>query len=114
MYAAIDLSQKSIQIAIKDKQGKLIKESKMAKNKDLLLEYLKDTNGQVVMESRYNHQFPYDLLKKNKYKIAQPFMVKAIVYAKIKTDKVDACMLADLDRMCMVPEAYIQTKRYRM
>ena len=33
MYATIDLRQKSIQIAIKDKQGKLIKESKMNKNK---------------------------------------------------------------------------------
>ena len=44
MYA-VDLSQKSIQIAIKDKQGKLVKESKMDKNKDLLLEYLKDANA---------------------------------------------------------------------
>jgi transposase len=34
-------------------------------------------------------------------------MVKAIAYAKVKTDKVDARTLADLLRMDMVPECYI-------
>ena len=63
------------------------------------------------MESGYNHQFPYDLLEKNKYKVAQSFMVKAIAYAKVKTDKVDARMLADLDRTGMIPEAYIPNEK---
>jgi hypothetical protein len=33
-------------------------------------------------------------------------MVKAIAYTKVKTDKVDARMLADLLRMDMIPECY--------
>lgn len=37
-------------------------------------------------------------------------MVKAIAYAKVKTDKVDARILADLLRMNMIPECYIPNK----
>ena len=33
-------------------------------------------------------------------------MVKAIAYAKVKTDKVDARVLADLLRADMIPESY--------
>jgi transposase len=63
----------------------------------------------VVMESGYNHEHIYDLLKGEGYdvKVAHPLMVKAIAYAKIKNDKVDARMLADLLRSGMIPECYI-------
>ena len=54
MCAAVDLSQKSIQIAIEDKQDTLVMESKIGKNEDLLLGYLKDINAHVVMESGSN------------------------------------------------------------
>jgi transposase len=40
-------------------------------------------------------------------KVAHPLMVKAIAYAKVKNDKVDARMLADLLRLDMIPECYI-------
>ena len=57
------------------------------------------------MESGYNHQYLYDLLKSEGYdvKVAHPFMVKAIAYAKLKTDKVDARILADLLRTDLIP-----------
>jgi len=35
--------------------------------------------------------------------VAHPFMVKAIAYAKVKTDKVDARIFADLLRTDMIP-----------
>ncbi len=43
------------------------------------------------MESGYNYQYLYDLLKGKGYnvKVADPLMVKAIAYAKVNTDKVD-------------------------
>ena len=57
------------------------------------------------MESGYNYQYLYDLLKSEGYKVkvAHPLMVKAIEYAKVKTDKVDARILADLLRTDMIP-----------
>lgn len=64
------------------------------------------------MESGYNYQYLYDLLQDEGYnvKVAHPLMVKAIAYAKVKTDKVDARILADLLRMNMIPECYIPNK----
>ena len=40
-------------------------------------------------------------------------MVKAIAYAKVKTDKVDARILADLLRTDMIPECYIPDEKIR-
>jgi hypothetical protein len=63
MYAALDLHEKSIQCVLKDDTGKVVKESKMGKDEDRILEFLDGTQASVVMESGYNHQHIYDLLK---------------------------------------------------
>jgi transposase len=67
------------------------------------------------MESGLNHQYIRDLLKENNYdvNVARPLMVKAIAYARVKTDTVDARTLADLLRAKMIPEAYIPDKEIR-
>ena len=115
MYAALDLHEKSIQCVLKDDTGKVVKESKMGKDEDRILEFLDGTQASVVMESGYNHQHIYDLLKERGYdvRVAHPLMVKAIAYAKVKSDKVDARMLADLLRADMIPEAYVPGKDVR-
>ena len=81
----------------------------------MYLKFLKGTNANVVMESGYNYQYLYDLLKSEGYnvKVAHPLMVKAIAYAKVKTDKVDARILADLLRTDMIPECYIPDEKIR-
>ena len=88
MYAALDLHEKSIQCVLKDDAGKVMRESKVAKDEKRILEFLDGTNASVVMESGYNHQHIRDVLKEKGYdvKVAHPLMVKAIAYAKVKTD----------------------------
>ena len=115
MYAALDLAERSIQCVLKDDTGKIVRESKMGKDEDRILGFLDGTQAKVVMESGYNHQHIYDLLKEKGYdvKVAHPLMVKAIAYAKVKSDKVDARMLADLLRADMIPEAYVPGKDVR-
>jgi transposase len=53
-----------------------------------VLKFLNGTNANVVMESGYNYQYLYDLLQRKGYnvKVAHPLMVKAIAYAKFKTE----------------------------
>jgi len=119
MYAALDLGQKNIQAVLKNKDGKIIKENKIQRNTTRILEFLentkKDVNIDIVLESGYNYQYLYDFLQDEGYnvKVAHPLMVKAIAYAKVKTDKVDARILADLLRMNMIPECYIPNKEIR-
>ena len=98
MYAALDLHEKSIQCVLKDDQGQIVRESKMGKDEEKILGFLDGTQARVVMESGYNHQHIYDVLKKEGYDVtvAHPLLVKAIAYARLKNDKVDARMLADL------------------
>ena len=45
--------------------------------------------------------------------LANPYKVKAIAEAKIKTDKIDATVLADLLRADLVPQAYIAKRPVR-
>ena len=115
MYAALDLHEKSIQCVLKDDTGKVMKESKVAKDEERILEFLDGTHARVVMESGYNHQHIRDVLKEKGYdvKVAHPLMVKAIAYAKVKTDKVDARTLADLLRADMIPESYVPDEKTR-
>jgi transposase len=115
LYAALDLHEKSIQCILKDNDGRIIKEMKTGKEEDKILAFLDGSRARVVMESGYNHQHIYDVLKERGYdvKVAHPLMVKAIAYARVKTDKVDARMLADLLRADMIPEAYVPGKDVR-
>ena len=115
MYAALDLGQKTIRAVLKGQDGKVVKELKIKKQADHVLKFLNGTNANVVMESGYNYQYLYDLLKSEGYniKVAHPLMVKAIAYAKVKTDKVDARILADLLRTDMIPECYIPDEDIR-
>ena len=109
MYAAIDLHQRTVQLVPKDEQGQIANERKTVKDANNILEFLNGSNATVVMESGYNHEHIYDLLKEKGYDVraAHPLMVKAIAYAKVKNDKVDARTLADLLRLDMIPECYI-------
>ena len=85
MYAALDLHERTIQCVLKDDNGKMIRESKISKDENSLLEFLDGTSASVVMESGYNHQHVYDLLKERGYNVtvAHPLMVKAIAYARV-------------------------------
>ena len=45
--------------------------------------------------------------------VANPSAVRAIAEAKIKTDKIDARMLASLLRVGLIPEVYVPKKKVR-
>ena len=96
MYAALDLGQRKIRAVLKSQDGKIVNELKIKRHTDSVLKFLNDTSANVVMESGYNYQYLYDLLKSEGYKVkvAHPLMVKTIAYAKVKTDKVDVRILA--------------------
>jgi transposase len=115
MFAALDLHESSIQCVVKDSDGRIVKECKVGKDEEEVLRFLDGTHASVVMESGYNYQFIRDLLMEKGYsvKVAHPLMVKAIAYAKVKSDKVDARTLADLLRTDMIPESYVPDPKTR-
>jgi len=114
-YAALDLHERTVQCVLKDQDGRIVKESKTVKDEGRILAFLDGTDASVVMESGRNHQHIYDVLKERGYDVtvAHPLMVKAIAYAKVKTDRVDARVLADLLRADMIPESYVPGRDIR-
>jgi hypothetical protein len=65
---------------LKRQDGKVVKELTIKKQADNVLKFLNGTDAKVVMESWYNYQYLYDLLKGEGYnvKVAHPLMVKTI------------------------------------
>ena len=111
----MDFGERSVQIVLKDDPGRVMKEAKVGKDEERMLDFLDGTQAKIVMESGYNHQHIYDVLKERGCDVtaAHPFMVKAITYVRVKTDKVDARMLADLLRVGIIPEAYVPDEGFR-
>ncbi len=84
IYASLDLHERVVHAVLKDKDGNILKESRMEKDSDNILQFLSGIDATIVIESGYNHQYIYDLLKHEGYdvRVVHPFMFKAIAYAK--------------------------------
>ena len=86
MYAALDLGQRTIRAVLKSQDGKIVNELKIKRHADSVLKFLKGTSASVVMESGYNYQYLYDLLKSKGYnvKVARPLMVSEKLFVGLK------------------------------
>lgn len=69
----------------------------------------------AVLEASGTWPVMYDLLEErvSKVTLAHPLKVRAIADAKIKNDKIDSKILADLLRANLIPEAYAPSKETR-
>jgi transposase len=96
-----------------DEKGKIIDQSQVANNAEAVKLFLHraGVNGgsSAVMEATRNWTVMHDWLEElvDEVHLAHPLKVKAIAEAKIKTDKIDAGILAHLLRSDLLPEAYV-------
>jgi len=116
------------QVAIMDEQGVLLKEQRLAhSDRESIAQYLTPFKGEakVAMESTGNWTWMCDLLQEAGLEVhlSHPLKTRVICEAKVKTDKIDAKMLAHLLRSDLLPESYIaplevrqqrQELRYRL
>ena len=109
-YTGIDLHKSFCYFASTDEHGTVIKESKIKNNRDDILRYFSDLScpNKAVVECTIGWYWLTDLLREHGIEIvlANTRMMKAIAAAKVKTDKVDATVLAQLLRMDYIPTAY--------
>ena len=115
MYVGLDVHKDFCQAAFLDDDGVFVKDKRFENTASGLLELAQATKDfEVVMESSSSSMHVYDALVETcKVKVAHPAKVKAIASARIKTDKIDARILAQLLRADMIPESYVPTKQYR-
>lgn len=113
----VDYHKKFSYFVVKDEKGKVLKNGQVINERALVKNFLapfKD-DSIAVLESCRNWCVMHDWLEDlvDEVVLANPAKVKAIAEAKIKTDKIDASVLADLLRADLVPTCYIAPRNVR-
>jgi len=117
-YVGVDVGKDRCRAALMNQQGIIEKEfffENNTKGIQHLTSQLK-SEDQVVMESTANLWLPlYEAIDNKNIKVvlANPMKTKAIASARVKTDKVDAKILAHLLRADLVAESYVPPQQIR-
>jgi hypothetical protein len=111
-YVGIDVGKAKCRAALMNHQGNIEKEFFFENNNKGIANLVSTltVEDRVVMESTGNLWLNiYDALDSRKIKVvlANPMKMKAIASARVKTDKVDARILAHLLRADLVAESYV-------
>lgn len=110
IHVGIDLHSNNMVIVAINSNGKVVREAKIPTSPKALQEFFSgfDEPVQAVVECTSFWYWLSDWCTDNNIPLtlAHSKMVKAISYAKVKTDKVDAKTLAELLRADLIPEAY--------
>lgn len=111
-YSGIDQHKLFSFITTVDSDGKIIKTAKIINTDFEIINYFnsfgKDHEHLATVETTSGWYWMNDLLSSQgiNLKLAHAKYLKAISYAKVKTDKVDSHILAQLLRLNFIPEAY--------
>lgn len=97
---------------IMSQSGEILKQGRFGNHPDSLASFLGKHGGPErasVLEATRNWCVMHDWLEEltGRVTLAHPLKVKAIAEAKIKTDKIDATILAHLLRCDLIPAAYV-------
>jgi len=115
-YLGIDLHLKRTYVVLMDAEWELIDERRLPNTEmaDYLVQRV-PRETYAVLEATRNWPFMYDLLTNHvaRVELAHPKEVKAIANAAVKTDRIDANVLAHLARMNYLPTAYAAPKEVR-
>nr|BAL59833.1 transposase protein [Candidatus Acetothermum autotrophicum] len=119
LYVGVDHHKRYCQLAVVDEQGALVKEGRVATDRDQLAQFLQELAAPcaITVEAGRTWGLVYDWLEGMEgvaqVQLAHPAKVKAIAWAKIKTDTIDARTLAQLLRVNLLPTAHIPSRRGR-
>jgi transposase len=118
-YVGLDVHKQFIEACFLDEEGKQLHRCRVAVTHESIQTFVAkclQPSDQVVIETTTNTWEIADLILPHvaKVAIANPLKVKAIAEAKIKTDKVDAGVLAQLLRCDFLPQVWIPDKSTRL
>lgn len=116
-HIGVDYHKSYSHIVVQDSGGKILRSGKVRNDRQAVTSFLESysDNAHAVMEATRNWTVMYDWLDDicDNVVLAHPLKVKAIADAKIKTDKIDATVLAHLLRADLVPEAWAPSEAAR-
>lgn len=115
-YIGADLHKNTCYVTVMDKNGKIRKQTEISTDTDKVKSFFKRyADKPVAVESTLNWIPFYETLESVgcNVSLSNPLQTKAIASARIKNDKVDSKVLADLLRTNLLPMAYIQPRDIR-
>jgi len=116
-YTGIDLHKKTSFITTIDARGKIISRANLQNVEEDILAYFAALGDKtkIVIESMSSWYWLYDLLTGEGFEvvISNPVKTKAIASAKIKNDKVDSHMLAQLLRADLISTVHVSSLETR-
>ena len=116
-YTGIDLHRKTSFITTIGENGEIIKRRNLRNDEAEILHFFLslDNDTKVVIESTANWYWLYDLLTEHRMQvvISNPVKTKAIASAKIKNDKLDSHMLAQLLRADLLSTVHVSSPETR-
>lgn len=117
LFVGMDLHKNTSTFCVKDYEGNIIRREKTLTDKNQIRDFMLSLgqSASIVLEPVSQWYTYADMLEElgNDVHLAHPMKVKAIASARIKTDKIDAGVLADLLRANLLPEAYFAKKEVR-
>lgn len=117
LYSGIDLHKRTLAIHTLDGAGALVRKADLPTQRDVITAYFATLPGphQAVVECTGMWYWLRDLLVPQgiDLRLGHAKYLKAISYAKVKTDAVDAATLAQLLRVQLIPEAHMISDAHR-
>ena len=120
LFVGMDLHKNTSTFCVKTLEGEEIISRKIPTDKKNVSEFInsikkKSNDISLVLEPVSQWYYYADLIESLGVDVhlAHPMRVKAIAAARIKTDKIDASVLADLLRGNLMPEAYFSPRHVR-
>lgn len=116
-YMGVDNHKQRSHLTVMEEDGTIVKAGPVLNSRSEILEFIRglETEMEAVVEAGYSSYVLVDILEELgvEVKLAHPLEVKAIAKAKIKTDKRDSRILADLLRANLIPEAHKRSPETR-
>jgi len=116
-YTGIDLHRKTSFLTTVNDSGHIIKKMNLCNDENMVLDYFLELDDatKIVFESTANWYWLYDLLSGKGYQVvvSNPAKTKAIASARIKNDKLDSHMLAQLLRADLLSTVHVSSLETR-
>lgn len=117
LHSGIDLHKHTVAIATVTPDGEPVRDAQLPTSRTAIRAYFEALPGphRAVVESTSNWYWLHDLLVGAgiDLRLGHSKYIKAISYAKVKTDAVDAATLAQLLRSDLIPEAHMVSPEWR-
>lgn len=116
MYIGLDVHKKFCQATAIDSEQKIIATEKFPTERESIKAFFNRFPGsKAVLESTGVWEYIYDVMVSSGVDtvLSNPLKTRMIAEAKVKTDKVDSLILAQLLRSDMIPTSYVPDKEIR-